>query len=294
MTISLRSPVPVEGPSHGRPHMFERGDSSLTVNGDDDTMSKSLSDPLSTTASRRVSFDLAATTVEVAPLCEINEEEKAALFLSQADYARIKQELRDHIRSHTQQQGLSSSSCDEEHDENDDYDDDNNIHFSLRGLETRAAQEQRRHIQRLARNAVLNEQQLQMSQRQRIPEVTAMLYNVFAFPSQQQAYQKAEQDAMSVYGGGSDHHHNGQQKLWQKRPTELDEDLTLDRVVTQMARQHDDRASVEDWLLGRFQLGQDLADTRRHQHQQHPHHTKRQRFADDFLQSTSQHQVSME
>jgi hypothetical protein len=258
-----------------QPRQLERGDSSLTVNGDN-TMSKTTTTTPTRSAStrcrrRRVSFDLSEKkTIYVQPLHQLNDEERAAMFLTQDDYTRIRQELKDSVRSIIQQQQQAHTN---QHSYHHVVVDDCAIEFTTRGLETKAAQVERRLNQRQARDAVLNEQNLQQIQQQYIPEVTAMLYNVFAFPSQQRAYKLAVQDRLSVHGETTtttDTGHNNNNNNNSTSMTNDDSMMICDSVVTQLVRQHNPHMSVEDWLLGRFQVGQHLAETRRHLYQQYP------------------------
>jgi hypothetical protein len=134
----------------------------------------------------------------------------------------------------------------------------------MRGLETKTAQEERRSSQRRAREAVLNEQFLQYSQCQSIPEVIALLYNVFAFPSQQRAYYRAIQDSLAAHS--KDHHdtNNKNTRLLKSNDLQVqeisdDSMVWCDGVVTQLVKQYNPKMHVEDWLLGRFHFGQQLA-----------------------------------
>jgi len=247
---------------------------------------------------RHVSFNYVLETVHIQPLHQLNEDDRSAVFLTREDYARIRQELKDGIRArmiiHDQHRQQKKDRATNDPLYREDFD------FSMRGLETKSAQDQRRSNQRQARMAVLNEQSLQRSRNESIPEVIAMLYNVLTLPSQQHAFQLAIEDAASVIRNNEkktknikENHHTqtancdnqvlyGDQQSYTQDfeatsssssasssdDGDIDDSMKLcEDVVFQLAKLHNPPISVEDWLLGRFNCGRLMADAVRRDQQ---------------------------
>ena len=254
---------------------------------------------------RHVSFNHVLETVHIQPLHELNEDDRSAMFLTHKDYARIRQELKDGVRvrminhdqrRHRRQQKNQTVTDDSLYGEHFD--------FSMRGLETKSAQDRRRSNQRQARMAVFNEQALQKSQNESIPEVIAMLYNVLTLPSQQHALKLAIDDAASVIRQNGKTEHDVKKKknfntqtskydnqapmlygdeqtytqdyeAWSSSSSSSDDGADSDDslmlcedVVIQLAKRHNPHISVEDWLLGRFTYGQLMADAAKQRNEQ--------------------------
>jgi hypothetical protein len=221
---------------------------------------------------KNVSFNPSVDILEVKHLNDFDMEEKEQIWLSKEDYARIKAEIYFHLR-----RGVPSASQTQISDNN--LIDTRN--FTFRGLETKPLQEQRRHNQREARNAVLNEQLFQRTEKSHLPEVIAMLYNVLSFPCQQHAFEVGVEDAKAVYSSSS---HDDimadaddddatesratPQILFECMPMDFEiayaGDSILDRLASEEASSRNGCAlatveSVEDWLVERFQMGKLLA-----------------------------------
>ena len=269
---------------------------------------------------RHVSFNHVLETVHIQPVHELNEDDRSAMFLTRKDYQRIRQELKDGVRvrmiNHNQRRHRRRQ---ENQTVTDDPLDGEHFDFSMRGLETKSAQDRRRSNQRQARMAVFNEQALQKSQNESIPEVIAMLYNVLTLPSQQHALKLAIEDAASVIRHSGKTEHDVKKKIFSTQTSKCDNQvlygdelscrqdyeassssssssddgadsddslMLCEDVVIQLAKRHNPHISVEDWLVGRFTYGQLMADAVRHNEQalvvyQEDHHRRHRQLSVD-------------
>lgn len=194
--------------------------------------------------------------MEVKHLNDFHSEEKDQVWLSKKEYLRIKAEIYFYLRKN----------------DDDVFD---TVSFTFRGLETKTLQEQRRNNQREARQAVLNEQLFQRTEKSHLPEVIAMLYNVLSFPCQQQAFEAGVEDAKAVYNSCDDNTESNYSTELRSTPQMLCESMPMDsefvyagdsiveRLAQEEASINGGRTSavpsVEDWLVDRFQKGELLA-----------------------------------
>lgn len=230
---------------------------------------------------KTVSFSESVDVLEVKHLNDIDDEEREQTWFSKDDYARIKAEIYYHL----QRKGSRANPPRRENNTEVLVDTSN---FTFRGLETKSLQQQRRHNQREARDAVLNEQLFQRTEKSHLPEVIAMLYNVLSFPCQQHAFEVGVQDAKTVYSNSSNGDDDMMEdtghevRLSQATPQMLFECMPMDSeivyagdsIVERLAQEEASYSnsirseagsplatveSVEDWLVERFQIGKLLA-----------------------------------
>jgi hypothetical protein len=232
---------------------------------------------------KSVSFNESVDVLEITHLNDIEDEEKEQIWLSKDDYARIKAEIYYHLRrGGTRINSRRRESSDALIDSSS---------FTFRGLETKLLQQQRRSNQREATDAVLNEQLFQRTEKSNLPEVIAMLYNVLSFPCQQHAFEVGVDDAKAVYSNNSnndvDEKMDGAgtgtdvtvsratpKMLFECMPVDSEIAYAGDSIVERLAQEEASYcnrigvdagsplatiASVEDWLVERFQMGKLLA-----------------------------------
>jgi hypothetical protein len=212
---------------------------------------------------KKVQFSSNIEIIEIEHVNDMSIEETELRWISKTEFRRIKKDILFHIDL-GQRYGVL---CDNNNDSLFNHD---HIIFTLRGIRSKNAQEERRQDQHQTVQAVLNEQFLQRSEgfRQN-PDLIAMMYNVLSYPCQQRAFEIGMNDSLYVYGSYDQYKDNPNCKnvLYEDMPMDSDVFYVKDNIVHQLVPQGQrmnggGNASVEDWLLERFQKGERMSNFR--------------------------------
>ena len=239
------------------------------VDGNDSDKKVCTESPTSPTG-KHVTFNSWTDVVHIEHYRDLSKEEYEERWFSKREFVAIKSNLKRCIRLIERCDGII---------EGNNYPEG----FCSRGIETRVMVRRRRENHNEAVGSVLNEQYLQRAEGGSLPELVAMLYSVFSFPCQQAAHSIAVRDALEVgrttpeSNQPSDNESSSSSSLLDSGmsyPSEgvLQRLAGQGRLVDGATTDDVNMASIEEWLVERFEKAERLVKVTRlngqHQRQQ--------------------------